>query len=51
MAEYYEMTLTHSLILVFQFAMIVILGTIVLVKWAIILTRLIWQLWARKRTP
>lgn len=43
------MTLTQALVFLFEFALVVILGTIVAVKWTILLTRFIWQLWARKK--
>ena len=43
------MSLSKALAILFQFALVVILGTIVLVKWTVILVRLIWQLLARKK--
>lgn len=43
------MTITQALVFLLQFALVVILGTIVAIKWTIILTRLIWQLWAKRK--
>jgi hypothetical protein len=43
------MTLTEALVFLFQFALVVILGTIVLVKWTYIAINLLWKLWARRR--
>jgi len=43
------MTLTQSIVFLFLFAQVVILGTIVLVKWTYIAISLLWKLWARKK--